>query len=468
VAERTQQASLLRRIAERIQSSSAVDYVLRHNPAYYHGVRRLASRVRSMDREARRRLTEDLTGQTLAWARLTRAGRQGPTGFASWPLVTKTQLRGHPEHYWRRGQFHIEAATSGSTGIPVRLRRSLRCVAAEQAFLDDMLDAQLAASGRPDGVQRFARLRSDPVKPIDDRSPPFGVRTHAGHRLVLSTSHLGPDTVRWFHDELSAFAPDVLFTTPGTAESFARFLHDQGLRLSVPVIMTSSETLYPNGRAFLQAQLGGFVVDYYGLAERVALAVSVGDGPYFFNPAYGRIELLPLGDADAPPGFRAYEIVATSFWNDAMPLVRFQTGDRVIVPDSYDATDLEDVTLGLKPVSKVEGRDRVNVLSPRGETLVGLPHLTKDVAGLLRLQVIQETPRTLRLLVLVDPQRGSIDEAALMRNVAAWIPCDMRVAVEQVEQFERLPSGKTPFVINRVHRPIASRSGSPASPPGPP
>jgi phenylacetate-CoA ligase len=267
---------------------------------------------------------------------------------------------------------------------------------------------------------------------------------------LLSTHHLGQATVEWFYRELVDFRPDVLFTTPGSAETLARLMHGRGFELDLPVLLTSSETLYPAGRGLLQARFGGQLLDYYGLAERVALASSVGDGPYFFNPAYGRVEFLPLGAEDAPPGARAYEIVATGYWNEAMPLVRFQTGDRAIVPADYSPRDMEDAALGLKPVSAIEGRDRVNVVSPRGDIIVGLPHMTKGVRGLLRLQVVQESRTELQFLALVDPQVGELDHAALLENASHWIPSDMNVVIREVDELQRLPSGKIPFVIRRL------------------
>jgi phenylacetate-CoA ligase len=191
-------------------------------------------------------------------------------------------------------------------------------------------------------------------------------------------------------------------------------------------------------------------IDYYGLAERVVFAASHAEGEYYFNPAYGRTELLPLDNAEAPPDCRAMEIVATGFWNEAMPLIRYRTGDRAIVPTSYSSSDLEDVALGLKPVIAIQGRDKEYLISPRGEVVTGLPHVTHGVSGLIRMQFIQEALDDVRIRVVADPRVGAVDRATLMSNVRYWVPEDMRVTVETVDELVRLPSGKTPFVIRRV------------------
>ena len=69
------------------------------------------------------------------------------------------------------------------------------------------------------------------------------------------------------------------------------------------------------------------------------------------------------------------------------------------------------------------------------------------------MQVVQESLHMVRLLIVTDPRVGRINEAELINNVRQWVPGDMRVTVENVEQIERLPSGKTPFVIRRIQLP---------------
>jgi hypothetical protein len=135
-----------------------------------------------------------------------------------------------------------------------------------------------------------------------------------------------------------------------------------------------------------------------------------------------------------------------------MPLARYRSGDRAIVPESYTAQDLEDVCLGLKPVVSIEGRDKEHLISPRGETIVGLTHAAAGIKGLVRMQVLQDAADRATIRVVVDPRVGRVDEAQLLRNAYEWVPADMQLGVEVVDEMERLPSGKTPFVIRRFDR----------------
>jgi phenylacetate-CoA ligase len=426
--------------------TGVVDKVLRYNPLYYRPVRRLLRQLDVMDRAARQGLSDRLTLRALGWAARTPAGRNGAAQLGAWPILEKARVRDRTEDYYSHGSIVIPASTSGTTGTPLELRRSLRCLASEQAFIDDLL----VPWNLTFRTARIARMRADPIKPIEDREPPYGVLTNGGRRLLLSASHLSPQTCDWYYDELRRFAPDVLYIHPSSGEPLARFFQQRGRSLSIPLVLTSSETVFPAGRRLMEDVFRATMIDYYGLAERVAFAASREEGAYYFNPAYGRIELLPLGDVEATPDCRTMEIVATGFWNEAMPLIRYRTGDRVIVPDAYSPSDLEDVVLGLKPVIAIQGRDKEYMISPSGEVVGGLPHVTHGVSGLVRMQFIQEALDDVRIRVVADPRVGAVDTTTLMNNVRYWVPQDMRVTIETVDELVRLPSGKTPFVIRRV------------------
>ena len=54
---------------------------------------------------------------------------------------------------------------------------------------------------------------------------------------------------------------------------------------------------------------------------------------------------------------------------------------------------------------------------------------------------------------VVRRQTGLCDDyRRLVRNLRGWMPSDIRIIVQRVDQLEKLPSGKTPFVIRRLER----------------
>jgi phenylacetate-CoA ligase len=194
------------------------------------------------------------------------------------------------------------------------------------------------------------------------------------------------------------------------------------------------------------ATLGGRVVDHYGQAERVAFAYALAPEEFWFQPGYACVELVPVSEDGE---HILYEIVGTSLWNLAMPLVRYRSGDLIRLPRTLGAAGLEAVRYGLRPFPGVLGRAGDFLVSPDGARLMGIDHLPRGVRNILRMQVVQEAPDHVRILVVPTPAYGGADERDILRNAAGKLPPGMRVGVEVVEELERTPGAKTPFVIRK-------------------
>jgi hypothetical protein len=133
--------------------------------------------------------------------------------LADWPILERTALREGVQRYLVRKHSWLASATAGASGSPLTVHRSLRCLAAGQAFIDDLLgvwDVTFASA-------RIARLRSDNVKPLTDHRPPFGVYRNRGRMLVLSSNHLSLETAPWFIGTAQV-QTDVVYAHPGSSE----------------------------------------------------------------------------------------------------------------------------------------------------------------------------------------------------------------------------------------------------------
>jgi phenylacetate-CoA ligase len=435
--------NLMNKLVAMARRRHLLDDLLRRNPLYYGAASRTDGEFAAAAVERRVAMHQNLLARALGWARRTPRGRAvGGASLADWPLLTKEEVRDAPAGFRRAGVVSVPASTGGTSGLPLLLSRSLRCIAAEQAFLDNLL----VGTGPGFRHGRVVVLRGENVKDPSDREPPFGIETQGGRRLVLSAQHLAADTVAWYARAIENYRADLLWIYPSTGEALARHVAAAGLSVKVPAVLSSSEMLHDTARAFMADIFSAEVIDLYGMAERVAMAVSRAPGAYVFNGAYGHVELLDTGQP-APPGLRHAEIVATGFWNDAMPLVRYRTGDYALYPADYDAEDLAAVAVGLKPVRAIAGRDMDYLISPRGDVLVGIDHFPRDTANILRMQVIQHDPVRVDVDIVTAPAFSGADLGKLKANIANKLPADMQVSIRQVDALQRSPSGKVPFVI---------------------
>jgi phenylacetate-CoA ligase len=434
--------------ATRLKRHPIGDFLIRRNPFYYSSARRQLAALEASGFEERRAWTNERLREVLHLARRTAYGREVGGGLEpeSWPLLEKETLRDRFEKFVvRRDWLNAPASTGGTTGVPLRLMRSLDGVVFEQACQDQLIE-KLGGDPRRD---RVAILRGDNVKDPSDLRPPHWLHANGGRCMIFSSNVLMKETVADYAAALEAFAPRLLCAYPTSLEFLCRLLNAAGRRLRIPLVLTSSEVLKPEAWKLARETLQCEMADYYGQAERVAFAYALAPRSYRFLPGYAYLELIPYGNDLAADSGTLYEIVGTSFWNRTMPLVRYRTGDLVRLSAGWGKRERDQVTLGLRAFSGVLGREQEILVCPRGVRLTGIDHIPRDVRNVLRIQVVQESLEHVRICVLPGPGFSRRDAEQLLLNARAKVPDTMSVEVETVELLERTPRGKTPLVIHR-------------------
>ena len=422
--------------------------LIRRNPFLYGRTRAVVEQAEHMDLAQRRAWAEQHLQRTLRMASRTRYGRSvgGGQDLASWPMLDKERLRGNLSSFTTGNTlFSAPAVTGGTTGIPLRLVRSMRGVVFEQACLDWLIE-RLGADPVKD---RVALLRGDNIKDPTDIKPPHWVSNNGGKSMVFSSNMLVRETIVDYVKALQEYSPTMLCAYPTSLECLCRLINEHKLKLHIPCVLTSSEVLKSEAWRLARDTLGCELIDYYGQAERVAFAHASAPREYRFMPTYSHVELVPYKSDQLGDSAHVYEIVGTTYWNDLMPLVRYRTGDLVRLPDEWGAREIEEVALGLRPFNGVLGREQEILVCPKGVRLTGIDNIPRRVENILRIQVIQESLDEVCILVLPAPGFGERDAAQLLQNARDKVPDSIRLRVETAQWLERTPRGKTPLVIHR-------------------
>ncbi len=438
--------SYLPKIVKKAKEIGSLDRIIRYHPLYYARALRVINKFNKQGVLERKQISEALMNRALLYASKTPYGKQYGRNYDAWPVLEKTTLRDQPGINSAGSFLSIPASTGGTTGVPLKLLRSMECVAAEQAFLDSLIEPH----GLSFRTAKIALLRASGVKSLADNKPPFGVYGHGGKRLVLSSSHLSRNTINWFVSELQKFRPQLFWIYPGMLASMIRLMGEAGLKLKIPVIFSSSESMEPELVDLAGEMLSAKIIDYYGQAERVSFAYSNQTKEYWFSPAYGYVELQHEQDHNVESGTKTVKIISTAYWNSAMPLVRYNTGDKAIVPLAYTAKDLEEVALGVKPFLGIAGRSNEYIISPNGMNISGLNQIPREVEHIIRIQIVQNSLEQVAIKILADADFNELDHNKIMANARIHIPPEIDVIVEIVEFLESLSNGKTPLVIRRV------------------
>jgi phenylacetate-coenzyme A ligase PaaK-like adenylate-forming protein len=428
-----------------LKSSSIGDIVIRRTPLLYGHYRSLLARSRDAAADERRARRTALTARTQRLASETAYARaKGLSGpYEDWPLLEKGALRDFGETMTRKVILPAgQAETGGSTGIPVALTRSWQSVVFEQAALDDLVAQHGGIEWRR---VRIAVLRGDNIKDPSDTSPPFWKLQRNGRTLAMSAVHLNAKTVSAYLDALSEYKPNILWVYPTALESLCGLMNGQAQKIpDLKLILSSSEVLTNEAYQLARNAFGVPVLDYYGQAERVSLSYSIDGLNHYFHPIYGRVELTYFYSED---DHDLYDIVGTSYWNDAQPLVRFCTGDHARLPKGLTKQDIDDVALGLRPFLGIAGRAEEYLLSPDGVRILGINHIPRGIPDVVQMQLHQRRPDSVEIWVVPKPGYSEDTANLVLAKARQKIPASVSIEIVQVSGLYRTSRGKAPMMV---------------------
>jgi len=357
------------------------------------------------------------------------------------PIVDKRTLLDHPRALYPndgvKRPWHVLGKTSGTTGTPLVIIRSLNSVQMEQAFIK----RHWSWGGYSEGMPR-ATLRGDMVAGLERQEPPFWFENRYNRQLLLSSRHLGDQCVGAVIDKLQRYAPAMMQAYPSTAYTLAQQLQRRGMSLCVPFLFTASEPLYPHQQELIRERLAGRIMDMYGMAERVAFATQCEYGSMHLNPDYSHVEIL---DDYGEPTDGYGHIVGTTLHNLAMPLVRYRLSDRTRWRHGHCACGrpfpmIEPVTGKLE--DRITGGDGMEV-SPSVLTFA-----FKGVENVRKSQVAQTGPGQWELRLVPDAHFSPADQDKLLHNIRHLVDPTVQVKVVLRGDLPNTEAGKFRWVVN--------------------
>lgn len=330
--------------------------------------------------------------------------------------------------------------TGGTTGRPVTYWMTADAIQFNYAIFE-------ARVRRWAGVtfgDRVVSINGKPVVPAAQSGPPYWRHNLAFNQLYVSAYHLSDENLPAIVDRMAAFDPKYIVAYVTSVHRIARFILEQRLvgRVRPRGVCVSSETLFDWQRDELERAFGCKVFNGYSLGEPVCAISQCSDGGMHISPEYGIVELVPDGDS--------HEIVATGLINDAMPLLRYRTGDRAVPGDGLRCV----CGRGLPTIGAITGRIDDMVETPDG-SLVGPAALSlafQSVANLRESQIVQDTPAAIVIKLAVGSSYGPADESFLLAELRKRLGSKLRIDLEYVEQVPKTVSGKQPLVVSRLRK----------------
>jgi phenylacetate-CoA ligase len=372
----------------------------------------------------------------------------------AFPIIDKAALLRDPTAFFpggRQPRLATVAATSGTTGTPLNVHRSVGSILWEEAF--HLQHWHWAGWQRG---QRQAVLRGDIVTPVERREPPYWFKDVAGGQLVLSTRHIDRQTVPLIAEELCRFGATQLRAYPSAAFEFATLLLETGIPVRLATVITGSEMLYEFQRRRIESVFQCKVFDFYSMAERVAFASECEHGRMHVNPEYGVLEIVDeLGRATDDEG----TIVGTSLHNRVAPLIRYRMNDTA-------RWSPEPCPCGrtYRVIERITGRlaDQLYDLDGRAVNCTVIGFAFDGMRNIAKAQVAQVAADRWAIRIVAGPHYEDADGQRVLDKLAAQVSARVNAQIDLVPDIPSLPNGKYKWVVQESNRDEGSSASAAA------
>lgn len=269
---------------------------------------------------------------------------------------------------------------------------------------------------------------------------------------MLNAFRMTPERMTAYISGINTYRPRLLRGYSANLFELAQFAEENGLEIFSPdVVISSAGTLYPGLRQKMESVYGASVFNHYGAREMHNMAMECSAGGFHMSAFTHFFEVLDDHNEPCPPGVEG-NLVVTSLFNYAMPLIRYSIGDRGIFSNETCRCGR-----GLPLLEKVSGR-RVDCLWTRegrivpGEYFIYLLAVHLEDNPIAKYQVVQEDYDNLHFKLMLrtgecldDITRQEIEEKT---RLVMGEKC--RMDFELVEDIPPMPSGKYLYTLCRI------------------
>lgn len=218
------------------------------------------------------------------------------------------------------------------------------------------------------------------------------------------------------------------------------------LHCKMKSVIAMAEALKPDTRDKIQTYFSTRVVSRYSNSENGIFAQQKVDGSgddFEINWASYHIEILDLNEDKPVAMGELGRLVVTDYFNFAMPMVRYDTGDVGIM-------DIDPKT-GELVLSKIDGRKMDMFTNTKGEYISShIIHHILQFNGIDQFQFVEEENNEYIIKLKVSQNLDERDENELRNLYRDYFGEDAIITIQYVEDIPLLPSGKRKLVINKA------------------
>lgn len=266
---------------------------------------------------------------------------------------------------------------------------------------------------------------------------------------LLPAFEMSEENLDRFVARIRSYRPRMLFGYPSSLALIARHAQKRGVDLAslgIRVAFVTSERLYDEQRADIEAVMGCPVANGYGGRDAGFIAHECPEGSLHITAEDIIVEIVDEQGAPLPTG-QSGEIVVTHLHTRDYPFLRYRTGDVGALSSTPCACGR-----GLPVLERIEGRTTDFVVAQDGTILHGLSliYVLRDIDGVGEFRIEQETvDRVTVKLVENEPLAETVD-ATIVNEFRKRLGATVDVVIARVDAIPREGSGKHRYVVSQV------------------
>jgi len=331
---------------------------------------------------------------------------------------------------WLKTQKFIIEKTSGTTGSPLQFPKTIKSNQikyAKQEFVWKIFTNYLFKDIK---VAYFSGHR---VKDIRYNNPPFWGYNYLTKTLYFSSYHLSLKNLSYYMEKLIEFKPEVIAGYPSSIYIIAIYIKHENIKIKVPYIWTSSETLRNYQKTVIKEAFGCKINNYYGSAE--------GIGPTFVCE-HNKIHLMEYDNIIEIKN----KLLLTNFEHYAFPFIRYIIDDNIV----FDEKKCECNRIG-KIVKQIDGRIEDYIITPDNKKVGRLDHIFKNVRNVIESQIVQNEINSIDLNLVVNNEFSKFDENIIVKNTKDRLGNGFFININYVDTIPRT-NNKFKFVICNLQK----------------
>jgi phenylacetate-CoA ligase len=224
----------------------------------------------------------------------------------------------------------------------------------------------------------------------------------------------------------------------------------QKMKIQVPklkAVLTSSELLTDEMRKKIEAVYNCKVYDAYSGVEACGLISENKHGELLFSPDTGIMEVLDQAGFEAVPG-ESGEVIATGFFNEDQPLIRYRIGDRVTMAVHQESKS----GMQMPIISSIEGRVEDVIIGNDGRKMVRFHVVFIGIPKLILGQIVQYSREHIAVNLVVEPMFDGKNYEPIMEDRLKSQLGTILVDFHYLQKIPKNANGKYQAVISYLKK----------------